>query len=209
MNEPETEHTTERTNIGPSDASSLRLFCAISLSPEVRTRAAQHIAHLRDSLPRVRASWERTEKLHITLKFFGDVEPTRTGSLSDAITRAANNINAFNLVIEGAGFFPTHGNPRVLWLGVHDSHDTLTRLHQTLEDECALSGFNREQRPFHPHVTLARLRQPAGTRQLAALHKETGFAPLELNVNEIVLMKSELGRAGSSYTPLSRHSLSA
>ncbi|HEX7999062.1 MAG TPA: RNA 2',3'-cyclic phosphodiesterase [Pyrinomonadaceae bacterium] len=207
MNDPETEHTTARTTAAPSDASSLRLFCAITLSQDVRTRAAEHIAHLRDSLPRVRVSWERTEKLHITLKFFGDVEPSRTGSLSGALTRAANTVNAFNLLIQGAGTFPTHGNPRVLWLGVQDSSGTLTRLHQSLEDECALSGFKRDERPFHPHITLARLRQPAGTRPLAALHQETGFPALELNVNGIVLMKSELGRGGSCYTVLSHHRL--
>lgn len=208
MNQQETQHRTDRTTEHGDANASLRLFCAIPLSPEVRDRAAEHITRLRDRFPQVRASWERTEKLHITLKFFGNVESARTNSLAAAITRAASTINPFNLRIEGAGAFPTHGNPRVLWLGVHDESGTLTSLHQTLEDEYAPLGFKRDDRPFHPHITLARLRQPANTRQFAAQHQETGFPPLELNVNEIILMKSDLGPSGSRYTPLSRHSLS-
>lgn len=190
-----------------ANASQWRLFSAIELSDEVRARAAAHIALLRDELPDVRASWERTEKLHITLKFFGDIEQTRINALSSATERAANSIVPFNLFIEGAGAFPPRGNPRVLWLGVNDSTDSLARLQQTLENECAAAGFPRDERPFHPHITVARLRQPAGTRQLADLHRETGFQAMELNVREMVLMRSELSPGGSRYTALARQSL--
>jgi 2'-5' RNA ligase len=95
----------------------------------------------------------------------------------------------------------------VLWLGLRDSSGSLARLQTALEDECAAQGFKREERPFHPHITLARLRSSAGTRELAAFHKEIGFPAMELPVKEIVLMRSELGPGGSRYTALSHHSL--
>jgi 2'-5' RNA ligase len=191
-----------------ADAPQWRLFCAVELSTEVRERAAAHIARLREKLPDLRAGWERTDKLHVTLKFFGDVEHSRIEALSIAISRAADTIAPFKLDIAAAGTFPPHGNPRVLWLGIRDSSGSLARLHNSLENECAAAGFKREQRPFHPHITLARLRQPAAARPLADLHRELGFKPLELPVNEILLMRSELGPGGSRYEALSRHRLS-
>jgi 2'-5' RNA ligase len=190
-----------------NDASLLRLFYAVELSPEVRARAAEHIARLREKLPDVRASWERADKLHITLKFFGDVEQSRAHTLSLAAERTANSIAPFTLVIADAGAFPPRGAPRVLWLGAHDSSGSLARLHQSLEDECADAGFKREPRPFHPHLTIARLRHPTGTHNLSDRHKELGFPAMEMAVNEIILMRSELGPHGSCYTALSHHGL--
>jgi 2'-5' RNA ligase len=186
-----------------------RLFCAIELSEEIRTRAAEHIARLRSALPRVRAGWERPEKLHLTLKFLGDVEQSRVPALSLAAERAASSVAPFTLTIADAGAFPTHGPARVLWLGLRDSSGSLTRLQQSLEDECAAAGFKREGRSFHPHLTLARLRQPTGARTLAAQHQELGFQAMELNVSKIALLRSELGPHGSRYTMLSQHSLTS
>jgi 2'-5' RNA ligase len=189
-------------------ASALRIFYAIELPLEIRARAAEHIARLRSTLPHLRAGWERTEKLHLTLKFLGNVEESRIPALSLAAERAVSAFSPFTLTVADAGAFPPHGQPRVLWLGISDSSNTLARLQQALEDECAAAGFKREQRPFHPHITIARLRQPAGARQLAAIHKETGFPAMELTVKEIILMHSEMTPGGSRYTPLTRHSLS-
>jgi 2'-5' RNA ligase len=200
-------HDTHEEDARRAEAARLRLFCAIELSPEVRARVVEHIARLREQLPDVRAGWERAEKLHLTLKFFGEVEEGRAQALSQAIERAAGSAAPFTLVVAEAGAFPPHGPARVLWLGIRDSSSQLARLHPTLETECADAGFKREQRPFHPHLTLARLRNPAGARTLAELHKELGFEAMELNVHELVLMRSELGPRGSCYTALAHHGL--
>ncbi|HEX8097339.1 MAG TPA: RNA 2',3'-cyclic phosphodiesterase, partial [Pyrinomonadaceae bacterium] len=149
----------------------------MALPKEVRARAAGHIARLRAAVPDVRASWDRAEKLHVTLKFLGEVEAQRAERLSSAAARAARASGPFQLTIEGTGTFPPHGPPKVLWVGVGDNSGGLARLQQRLEDECSKEGFTREQRAFHPHLTLARLRRPQGARRLAALHKEMGFAP--------------------------------
>jgi 2'-5' RNA ligase len=190
-----------------ASASRLRLFCAVELPPEIRARAVEHITRLRERLPHVRAGWERLEKLHLTLKFFGDVEESRAAALSQAIERSAKRAAPFPLIVAGAGAFPPRGPARVLWLGIRDASGHLSLLHTTLEDECAAAGFAREQRAFHPHLTLARLRTPAGARSLAELHSELGFEPMELHVNELVLMRSELGPRGSRYTALTHHGL--
>lgn len=183
----------------------LRVFCAVELPAEARERAAEHAARLRERFREVRASWPRAENLHLTLKFLGEIEVGRAEVLSKAAGRAAAKSQPFTLTIEGAGAFPPRGIPRVLWLGVTDSSGGLARLQSNLEDECEREGFKREERPFHPHLTLARLRAPQGSRALAQFHQETGFEAVEFPVTELVVMRSELGPGGSRYTALSRH----
>jgi RNA 2',3'-cyclic 3'-phosphodiesterase len=182
-----------------------RVFCAVELPLEVRRRAAEHAAHLRERTHDVRASWPRAENLHLTLKFIGQIERSRVEELSNAATRAVQNTRPFNLIIEGAGAFPTRGLPRIIWLGIKDSSDELARLQSNLEAECANIDFPREERPFHPHLTLARIRASHGARELAQLHRETGFEAMEFTVTELVVMRSELGPGGSRYTEISSH----
>jgi RNA 2',3'-cyclic 3'-phosphodiesterase len=184
-----------------------RVFCAVELPPQVRARAADHAARLRDRSTKVRASWPRADNLHLTLKFLGEIAQARVEALSNAASRAARSIQPFDLTLEGAGAFPPRGSPRVLWLGINDSSGGLVKLQSQLEDECEAAGFAREERPFHPHLTLARIRAPQGARELARVHQETGFAAIEFPVTELVVMRSELGAGGSRYTEISRHGL--
>jgi len=185
----------------------LRVFCAVELPGSIRASAGEHIEALRRLAPDVRAGWERPEKLHITLKFLGEIEQARVSALAEAACAAARSLEPFDLSVEGAGAFPPRGPARVLWLGLKDSAGALALLQRRLEEECVARGFAREARPFKAHVTIARLRRPTGARRLAALHEEKGFARAEFSVRDLVLIRSELGRGGSRYTELSRHPL--
>jgi 2'-5' RNA ligase len=149
------------------------------------------------------------EKLHLTLKFFGEIAPERVEALSGAAARVALNSQSFILALSGTGAFPPRGNPRVLWLGIEDASGALAQLQSRLEEECSALGFAREERPFHPHLTLARIRAPQGARELASRHQETGFARIEFEAADLVLLRSELGPGGSRYTVISRHELGA
>lgn len=201
----DTASTAARSGVSQSG---LRLFCAIELPQEIREQATRYIATLREAAPDVRASWDREEKLHLTLKFFGETEEERVPQLSAALERAASLINPFELILGGTGAFPPSGLPRVLWLGVLDASGRLAKLHQRIEDECARHGFARERKRFHPHLTIARLRSREGARRLAATHKSMKFETEAFPITEIVLIKSDLGPRGSRYTKLSGHKLS-
>lgn len=187
----------------------LRIFCAVELPEEVRARVAAHVSKLRETAqPSLKISWERAEKLHLTLKFLGEIEAERVEALTRAANRAAGAAGKFEMRLREAGAFPARGNPRVLWLGLDDDTGRLAQLQERLEAECERENFPREPRPFRPHITLARIRTPnAAARHIAALHRETEFAPATFNVGEFVIMQSELGAGGSRYTPLSRHEL--
>lgn len=193
----------------PNPTPTQRVFCAIELPLEIRERLIEHIKLLRESVPEVRASWERLEKLHLTLKFLGEIARDRIGMLSDAAGRAARRTRPFTLALADAGMFPPRGVPRILWIGINDLSGALGELQHHLEDEGESAGFAREARPFHPHVTIARVRSPQGAPKLSELHQKLGFESIKFPVQEIVVMKSDLGPGGSSYTELSRHKFKA
>lgn len=184
-----------------------RVFVAIELPVAVRRKLIEHIDRLRDTMPEVRASWCREENLHLTLKFLGDTPVTRVEGLAQAARRAASKVEPFEIVIGGCGAFPPRGQPRVLWIGIDDPSGRLADLHTTLEDECAKAGFPRAERPFHPHLTIARIRKPHDSRHLVAVHKGMVFDREAVGASELAVVRSELSSEGSRHTVISRHSL--
>jgi 2'-5' RNA ligase len=191
----------------PENSKSWRIFIAVELPADVRHKLTRHIDRLRNELPDVRASWIREQNLHLTIKFFGDILVERVEAASATLKAAANKIQSFEIQIDGCGAFPPQVRPKVLWMGINDPFGSLQRLHGALEDECAKAGFERDQRPFHPHLTIARIRNPQNAHQLAALHEETAFDSLLVKVSDVCLIRSELNSEGSRYTIVARHQL--
>lgn len=185
-----------------------RVFCAVELPTEVRARLEEHVRRLRTDVPDVAASWSRVENIHLTLKFFGNVEVQRIQKISEAAERAVREFSTFQISVGGTGVFPRPSRPQVLWIGVADPSGQLSALQKRLENECAAEGFPKEDRAYKPHLTIARLRKPEGSRRLAEAHLAMRFEPVEIGVNEIVVFRSELSPKGSRYTPLSQHRVS-
>lgn len=187
----------------------MRIFVAIELPASVRGLAGERIKLLRGEFAkRPRVTWEHAEKMHITLKFLGEVDEKKLAALQTAAEKTAHAFEPFDLAVADAGAFPREGTPRVLWLGIKDSADVLTRLQRKLEDECAKAGFQKETRKFRPHLTVARIRTPEGSNELRERHEQLEFQSETFSVNEIVVMQSELLATGSTYTKLSSHRLS-
>lgn len=185
-----------------------RVFCAVELPDAVRARLEDHVRRLRKALPDATASWSRVENIHLTLKFFGNVEMKRIQKISEAAERAVREFSTFQIGVGGTGVFPRPSRPQVLWIGVEDPSGQLSVLQAKFEDECAAEGFPKEDRAYKPHLTIARLRKPEGSRRLAEAHLAMRFEPVEIGVNEIVVFRSELSPKGSRYTPLSLHRVS-
>jgi 2'-5' RNA ligase len=162
---------------------------------------------VKEMVPDVRASWSRDASLHLTLKFLGEIPEASVPDFSNAASRAAAGLIPFSIRLEQSGVFPTHGPPRVLWIGVNDYSGKLGDLHARLEEEAANAGFEKDVRQLHPHLTLARPRQPRHAQTLALAHKQLEFAPAEILVSELLVIRSELSSEGSKYKVISRHSL--
>lgn len=187
---------------------SWRIFCAIELPEPFCRHVLRHIAVLKETVPQAKASWARDTNLHLTIKFLGDIAMTSVADLSHAASRAAAGVHPFLIRFEQTGMFPTHAQPRVLWVGINDLSGQLAGLHARLEEESAHVGFAKETRPFHPHLTIARLRHTDNARALASAHKEMKFEPVEIEVSELLVIRSELSSKGSKYSVISRHDLS-
>jgi 2'-5' RNA ligase len=184
-----------------------RMFCAVELSDHVRERLREHIQRLRAADPEAAASWTRVENSHLTLKFFGNVDVSRIPAISDAASRAVKEVSSFTIGIGGTGVFPKPSRPQVLWIGVSDPSGKLSSLQRQVENECAKKGFDKEDRAYRPHLTIARLRKPEGARQLADAHLQMKFEPIDIELKELVVFRSELSSKGSRYTALFRQDL--
>jgi RNA 2',3'-cyclic 3'-phosphodiesterase len=181
-----------------------RVFCAIELPTEVRARFEDHVRRLRKEVSEAAASWSRVENIHLTLKFFGNVEVKRIEKISAAAERTVRQFSTFQIGVGETGVFPRPSRPQVLWIGVSDPSGQLSALQEKFENECAAAGFEKEDRAYRPHLTIARLRKPEGARQLADAHLKMKFETMEVPVKELVVFRSELSSKGSRYTPISR-----
>jgi 2'-5' RNA ligase len=162
---------------------------------------------LREAVPEAKASWARDTNLHLTLKFLGEIPQTGVPAFSEAASLVVAGFAPFSIQLGHTGIFTKRGQPQVLWLGVDDVSGKLAELHARLEDESSKAEFEKEKRAFHPHLTIARLRQQQHARELAVAHQQMEFEPVEIPVNELLVIRSELNSAGSRYTVVSRHAL--
>ena len=141
------------------------------------------------------------ENLHVTLRFLGDVEPAQVDAVTDAMRTATAGIDAFELTLENVGAFPSVGRPSVVWIGATDQGQLAT-IAEKLNGALADVGFVSEDRPWHGHVTIARIkaRPPARLRQFISDHENDRFA--DMRVSSIQLMRSDLQANGPVYSSL-------
>ena len=184
----------------------IRSFIAIELSEE----AKKGLARLRKDLERDEhkfVKWVDPGGIHLTLKFLGNIPAKRVAEITGAIEKAAQGISPFHLEISGLGAFPSLRQARVFWVGVGGEMDKLSGLQQNIDSALAALGFAKEERPFVPHLTLARIREGASPPERRSFGELVGSTIFEdkypVAVETIRLMRSQLTPAGAIYTCLS------
>lgn len=180
-----------------------RVFVAIDISEEARSKTSDYIRKLREKFPKVRVGWDKPENLHMTMKFLGETEDAELAKLIQAVEKTAQKFTTFNLQIAETGVFPTPRQARVLWLGVKDKEGNLRKLNDVLENECERQGFAKERRQFKAHLTVARLKEKSN--ELVEAHLQQKFESEEFKVSEIVIYQSQLHPTGSIYSVISKH----
>ena len=187
----------------------IRTFIAVELSPRVMKRAGDLIDKLRVSSAQV--NWAKTQQMHLTLKFLGDVADTETPDICRVVADVAKGFEPFEITLRGAGAYPTTDRPRTLWIGIEDGAETLCELQAAIEIELkAKLGFPKEARRFQPHLTIGRVKHepPAAQGELAALLERHAHFDADLSViDEVVVFASFLGRGGASHEALGRGEL--
>jgi 2'-5' RNA ligase len=193
----------------------IRAFVAVAPDAPLREALAKIQAALRGRLeqaagPGARIQWVRPESIHLTLKFLGDVPEERVAEIGAALDGAAAGHARFTLEADGLGVFPDLRAPRVLWAGLADPAGAARRLADGVDAALDAIGFAPERKPFHPHLTLARVKERSREVGLALARERWLEQPAmqgPLTVAAVALMKSELKPSGAVYTELRRAAL--
>jgi 2'-5' RNA ligase len=182
----------------------IRSFIALP----TRSGARQAIAEVQTKLKEtnVQVKWESQDKFHMTLIFLGNIEQSKLELLSDALTTSVQQFPTLTLTYESIGAFPNIRNPRIVWIGTKPNQGVLD-LQSIVEQLCSGFGFTKDDREFHPHITLGRVKENRNFDRLTEAIKTITFEPIETICPEILLMKSELHPGGSIYTILKSYPL--
>lgn len=180
----------------------MRLFVAIEIAPEIREKITGYISRLKPAIANAR--WAHTEGIHITLKFLGNVPDTKRVAIENTLRGIQSS--KFSLSVRGVGVFPNARAPRILWAGI-ESGPQLAKLAALTGEALALLGFEREQRTFTPHVTLARFHDRSSKADVSAALSDPTPSFGTMTAAEFHLYESRLSPQGSQYFKLSSFAL--
>ncbi len=175
----------------------LRTFIAVPLSDDCR-RAIATIQRTFRQLP-CDVRWEEEDKFHITLKFLGDTSQEQIQILKKELEIRSKQFFEFEISFNNLGTFPNQRAPRIVWIGISEP-ETLAPIQEAVESVCQYLGFPKENRPFHPHVTLGRIKSNRNLHCLTEEIKSITFEAIQSKCNSIALMKSDLKPGGSVYS---------
>jgi 2'-5' RNA ligase len=188
-----------------------RTFIALEMEEPLQRFLGDIISRAKLALPNLR--WVDPVGTHLTLAFLGYLSDEQLETAMDAARVAARHSVPFEYRLKGLGIFGPSRTPRVIWMGVEDlpsgqiQGSPLQQLQGVLSKELEQRGFETEKRPFSPHLTLARIKQPLTLdeqqRLQRLLHsKQAGASSPICSADHLSVMKSELSRTGAAYTRL-------
>ena len=190
----------------PDRPAGRRLFVAVPVAPSV----SEQLAGACESLARraqaqgVPVRWVAPAGYHVTLKFLGWARADATPAVVEALERACRGVEPFRWKAARLGAFPSTGKATVVWAGVEDGAP-LAALAAAVERELRELGFPREPRRFHPHVTLARLREPRDVSDVILPFSEQAFSVTR--VDSVHLYETITKSNGSEYVAIARRAL--
>jgi len=185
----------------------MRVFVAAEVPEDIRSGLSRIQTALSDlGLRQLR--WVESSKIHLTLRFCGEMAPEATQRLSTALSDPAP-VAAFRVRLERLQFLPPRGSPRVLVLSLAES-DPLQRLAGWIDRAAQAVGVEKEERPYRPHLTLGRFRSGGRSpHHLRPAEFPKDMAGMEFLIEGFQILQSRLGAGGPSYTVLGEFSLPA
>lgn len=178
-----------------------RIFVAIPVSNHLQLALSRVKPHSSAGM-----RWVAPKNLHLTIRFLGEISEEQLGRVFSAVSQAAREgPGPFTLHVEGIGAFPSTNQARVIWAGVSGDHKPLTQLYERVQARLHDVGFPVEKRPFRPHITLARLRNPAPlSPELRRLAKQS-FGSWRIDTLQV--MESKLKPTGAEYIVRQQYAL--
>jgi 2'-5' RNA ligase len=177
----------------------MRAFFAITL-PEAITESLGALSQ-RLRLKGAKASWVPPQRMHLTLRFFGDITEEQCAGMIAAAVAPLAEVLAPEFLITGVGSFGRKGRPDVIWAGAQILAGDVEAILRAVDAAARAQGIEVENRPFRPHITLARIRDPRSAGALAAeLGHEAGFAAGQFTCHNVTLYQSRLTPSGPEYS---------
>jgi 2'-5' RNA ligase len=189
----------------PANPNLIRAFIALPIPEAVKDEIERVQVELRNVLPQKSVRWTKRDQLHLTLKFLGNVEPSRLRELTESLREACAGFPALKLRAERIGCFPSLRFPRVVWIWVHDDTEQLRGLQQRVESAIEKFAEGKEEKAFTGHVTIARInaiKRPKAEALAKTAHALTSRHFGDWTANEVRLMRSELAQSGAVHSAL-------
>lgn len=180
--------------------SQVRAFLAIDLDDDLKPKINKIIRQFKEIDTKIK--YVELQNLHLTLKFFGDIDTNGLDVLENAIADAVSEFDSFKIKITGCGAFPNKNHIKVIWVGIDDDA-VIKDLHDRLDKEFAHLGFDKD-RKFSTHLTIGRMKSAKNKNKVKEVIEEfENFEIGEMEVSEISLKKSTLTPAGPIYEDIS------
>jgi 2'-5' RNA ligase len=187
------------------DKAVIRAFIAIDLPDDLQQKIEDITRQLQSQIRSSAVRWVPSRNIHLTLKFLGEVSPTNLELVKKIMRAEAERHHPFEVKVGTLGAFPTVRRPRVIWIGV-DAPPDLIALQKGIESETLRLGYTTEDRPFSPHLTLARFSHngmPDEVRTVGDVLASTKVGSLcSFTANQFHLFSSDLQPGGAVYTRL-------
>jgi len=180
--------------------SQVRAFLAIDLDDDLKPKINKIIRQFKEIDTKIK--YVELQNLHLTLKFFGDIDTNGLDVLENAIADVVSEFDSFKIKITGCGAFPNKNHIKVIWVGIDDDA-VIKDLHDRLDKEFARLGFDKD-RKFSTHLTIGRMKSARNKNKVKEVIEEfENFEIGEMEVSEISLKKSTLTPAGPIYEDIS------
>jgi 2'-5' RNA ligase len=183
----------------------IRTFVAVEADLPNHSDVEQFIREVRGTS--VNVGWVEPGNRHLTLKFLGDVDLSDTYAVCQAVQRAVEGMEAFEMEVRGIGAFPDARRPRTLWMGGGEGAQTMIDLADRVEEQLHRLGYRREPRRFQPHLTLGRVRGGRAVELAPLLEKYADLEIGRISVDEVIVFSSTLESGGPIYDAIGRASL--
>ncbi len=184
----------------------MRTFVAIEIPEPLKLSLDRSVKEIQSGLKDGLIRWVRLESMHLTLKFLGEIDLEQLRTTQDILDQVAERFSGFSLEIAGFGCFPNFSRPRVVWVGFKPEGGDLPRLQSELASRLEKIGFEREQRGYHPHLTLGRVRKGlsgSDMKQLSGWAQEAQIGTVgSFEADAISLIRSVLQPDGAVYSNL-------
>lgn len=177
----------------------VRAFLAIEVPEELKLKIYKVIKEFKQIDARIK--YVELENLHLTLKFFGEIDSEGIDVLCERIASVVSEFDGFNVNIKGCGAFPNTNRIKVIWLGL-ENDGFVKKLHDELDKEFVKLGFDKD-RKFSTHLTIGRMKSAKGKDEVKSTIEDFRDIEIgEMNVDRIVLKKSTLTPQGPIYEDL-------